>query len=176
MEEIEVPVEHLTEEINHHASHETGWFMGVALSSAFLAALAAVAALLAGHYSNEAMLEQLHASDTWSYYQAKGIKSAVLSSKLELLEQMKLKPRAEDQEKVVEYKKEQSELMEKGKELEVESKVHLQKHVIFARSVTMFQVAIAISAIAVLTRKRRFWYFGLCFGVFGLGFFIQGFF
>src|SRR2546427_1180411 len=54
-----------------------------ALSAAVLAALAAVASLLSGHYSNEAMLEQLRASDQWNYYQAKGIKASVLSAKLD---------------------------------------------------------------------------------------------
>ena len=41
MEEPEVPTEHLSEEINHHAAHaKASWTMGVALSSALLAGLA----------------------------------------------------------------------------------------------------------------------------------------
>jgi len=43
MEDPEVPIEHLQEEIHHRAAHEgERWIMGVALSSALLASLAAV--------------------------------------------------------------------------------------------------------------------------------------
>ena len=43
-----------------------------------------------------------------------------------------------------------------------------------ARAVTVFQVTIAIGAIAVLTKRRRFWLFSLLTGTIGTGFFIQG--
>jgi hypothetical protein len=43
----------------------------VALSTAILALLAAIASLLAGEYANEAMMDQIEAADQWSYYQAK---------------------------------------------------------------------------------------------------------
>src|SRR4051812_2366010 len=110
MEDLEVPTERIQEEIHHHAeSSRERWISAVALSSALLAVFAAVAALLAGKHANEAMLEQLHASDHWSYYQAKGIKGAILASKLDLLraqghgtavdEEAKLKEYREDQEK-----------------------------------------------------------------------------
>ena len=54
------------------------------------------------------------------------------------------------------------------------SEKHLQTHEILARSVTMFQVAIAVSAISVLTGQRRFWFVGIAFGVIGLAFLVQG--
>src|SRR3984957_20238142 len=84
MEDPEVPTEHLHEEIHHHAEHtREKWVLGVALSSALLAGLAAVSSLLAGHHANEAMIEQIQSSDNWAFYQAKGIKSALLGSKIE---------------------------------------------------------------------------------------------
>src|SRR6266851_815146 len=93
-EEIEVPVEHLHEAIHEeahkehgggHAQGGGGFIMQVALSSALIAVCAAVSALMAGHYANEAMIEEIKASDTWAFYQAKGIKAAVLTGKMELL-------------------------------------------------------------------------------------------
>jgi hypothetical protein len=175
MEEIEVPTEHLQEEIHEHA-HEAKerWIFGVALSSALLAGFAAVTALLAGHHSNEAMIEQIHASDQWSYYQAKGIKSAILGTKIDLFKAMGKEVSEKDQEKLGEYKKEQEEISKEAKEKEHDSETHLQHHVIFARGVTMFQVAIAVAAIAVLTRRRRFWFVGMGFGAIGLVFLLQG--
>ena len=93
-EEIEVPTEHLHETVHEAAEesaraggHESSPFnMRVALTTALLAVIAAVAALLAGHAANEAMLEQIEASDDWSHYQSKSIKATVLNSKIELLD------------------------------------------------------------------------------------------
>jgi Flp pilus assembly protein TadB len=175
MEEIEVPTEKLQEEIHEHAHHaREHWVSWVALSSALLAGFAAVTALLAGDHANEAMIDQIHASDHWSYYQAKGIKSAVLSTKIETLKALGHESSEKDQEKLGEYKKEQDEISEQAKEEESASRSHLRHHVIYARGVTLFQVAIAVAAISVLTRRRRFFAVGLIFGAAGLVFLIQG--
>src|SRR5436190_5232842 len=105
MEAPEVPTEHLHEEMHHHAGHsKQPWTMGVALSSALLAGLAAVCSLLAGHHANEAMIDQIQSSDRWAYYQAKGIKAAVLGSKIELLEAEGKTVSQKDRDKVAEYK------------------------------------------------------------------------
>jgi hypothetical protein len=45
------------------------------LSTAILAVSAAIAGLLSGQHVNEAMMNQMKASDQWNYYQAKSIKS-----------------------------------------------------------------------------------------------------
>jgi hypothetical protein len=175
MEDPEVPTEHLTEEINHHATHtKVAWTMGVALSSALLAALAAVCSLMAGHHSNEAMIEQIQSSDKWAFYQAKGIKAAVLATKIDLLEAEGKKVSAKDRENVTRYKKEQEEIQAEAKEKEEASETHLLRHVTFARGVTLFQIAIAVGAISVLTSRRTFWFVSLAFGLLGVFFLAQG--
>lgn len=173
MEEIEVPTEQLTEHINEHAQHNGGWNSYVALSSALIAVLAAVSALLAGHHSNEAMIEQIKSSDQWAYYQAKGIKSSLLTAKIEILSELGKQTKASDVEKAEKYKKDQEEISAEAKEKEEASAKHLAKHQVFAQSVTFLQVAIAVSAISVLLKRRRFWYLSLGFGFVGLAFFIQ---
>src|SRR5471032_2633813 len=106
MEEAEVPTEHLHEDMEHHAAHSKApWTMGVALSSALLAGLASVSSLLAGHHANEAMVEQIRSSDRWSYYQAKGIKAAILGSKVELREAEGKPVSPKDLQKLADYKK-----------------------------------------------------------------------
>jgi hypothetical protein len=174
MEGPEAPTEHLHEHIQEHA-HGTKikWVMGVALSSALLAALAAVAALAAGHHVNEALIEQLKSSDQWNYYQAKGVKAAVLGSKLELLQGLDKTPSASDRQKLADYKKEQEEIKIKAEEMESSSHEHLRAHVVFARAVTLYQVAIALGAISVLTNKRTFWLISLMFGLLGFAFMVQ---
>src|SRR4051812_32576499 len=124
MEAPETPTEHLHEHMHesahrhhhHHSKERPAWLMGVALSSALLAALAAVCALLAGHYANEAMVEQIQASDQWNYYQAKGIKSAILTSKIDLLHSLDKAADEKDSEKAAEYKKEQDEIKKQAEE------------------------------------------------------------
>ena len=174
MEDSDVPLEQVHEDIHHHAKQGESWTMGVALTAALLAGLAAVTALLSGHHANEGMLEQIHASDQWNYYQAKGIKAAVLTAKIELLSGLGKTPDEKDRTKAADYKVEQEEISRSAKEKEAASQQHMHLHVIYARGVTLFQVAIAISAISVLTKRRTFWFVGIAFGCIGMGFLIQG--
>lgn len=174
MEEIEVPTEKLHEEMSEHAAHaKEKWISQVALSSALVAVFAAISALLAGHHSNEAMIEQIKASDKWAYYQAKGIKSSLLNAKIEILTELGKPTKDEDHKKSDEYKKQQEDISKEASEKEEASERHLKSHQVYARSVTFFQVAIAIAAISVLMRRRRFWFLSLVFGFTGIGFFIQ---
>ena len=148
--------------------------MGVALTSALLAALAAVTSLLAGHHSNEAMIERIRASDEWGYYQAKGIKAGVLGMKLELFASDHKRIDPKDEERLARYKEEQEEIQGKAKTSEQASEAHLKRHLTFARGVTLFQVAIAVAAISVLTKRRRFWSVSLVFGGVGVFFLALG--
>jgi hypothetical protein len=176
MEEIEVPTEHLHEHMEHHAEEsKEKWVMGVALTSAFLAALAAVSSLMAGFHANEAMIQRIKSSDQWSYYQAKGIKSAVLGTKVELLKSFKKSVSEQDLKKMEQYKEDQDKISEEAKKFEEESEDHLKHHETLAHSVTLFQVAIAVGAIAALTRKKMFWFVSMGFGAIGLVFFVLGF-
>jgi len=171
MEEAEIPLEHLQEEIHHHAEHGGApWLSWVALSTAILAVLAAIAGLLSGHHANEAMMNQIEASDHWGYYQAKSIKASVLEAKMTLAASATEK----DKEKAAQYQEEQSEIRREAEHKQTEAKANFHKHEIFARSVTMFQIAIAIAAISALTKKRRFWFVSLVFGVAGAIFLVLG--
>jgi len=175
MEEIEVPTEQIQEEMHERAEHaRERWVSYVALSSALIAVFAAITALLAGHHSNEAMIEQIQASDKWSYYQAKGIKSAILSSRIEVLQSLGKEVAEKDKEKVDEYRKEQEEISTEAHERESASHEHLRHHQILAKAVTMFQIAIAIAAISVLMKRRRFWFLSLAFSALGIVFFVLG--
>ncbi|MBC7421509.1 MAG: DUF4337 domain-containing protein [Bdellovibrio sp.] len=173
MEEIEVPLESTQESINEAAHHaKESWISKTALFSAIVAVIAALASLLAGHHSNEAMISQIKASDSWSYYQAKGVKAAILENKMQVLASLG-KSHQGDQEKLDQYKQQQEEISEKSEELQKESEHHLKIHEILARAVTLFQVAIAITAITVLTRRKRFMLVSFGFSLIAVIFFIQ---
>src|SRR5579872_5339912 len=78
MEEIEVPSEHLTDEIQEGAEEKKErWTLYLALSTALMAVLAAIAGLLAGHHANEALIERVKSSDQWNFYQSKNLKQEI---------------------------------------------------------------------------------------------------
>ena len=169
MEEAEVPLEHLHEQTHETAKHSgERWISGVALSTAILAVLAAIASLLSGEHANEAMLNQIEASSQWSYYQAKSIKAAVLDAKTAFTGT----PDESDQSKRARYEKEQEEIKSEAEHKQAAAKSYFHKHEVFARGVTMFQIAIAIAAISALTKKRSFWLVSLVFGVLGCAFLV----
>jgi len=169
MEEAEIPLEHLHEEIHHHANHgRAPWISWVAFSTAILAVLAAIAGLLSGHRANEAMMNQIEAANQWAFYQAKSIKASVLEAKMSLSGVATEK----DEEKAARYQEEQAEIKREAEHKQGEAKANFQQHETFARSVTMFQIAIAIAAISALTQKRRFWLVSLAFGLAGTVFLV----
>jgi hypothetical protein len=148
--------------------------MGVALSTALFAALAAIASLIAGGQANEAMAAQIRSSDRWNEYQAKSIKSHLLDDKIEVLAALAHPESAKDKADQAKYRAEKGELQELAEQLEKESEAHLARHETMATAVTMFQVAIAMGAIAVLTRMRMFWFISLTLGVVGALSFSRG--
>ena len=174
MESPEVPNERLHEEIHHHAERSReSWVLGVALSSALLAGLAAVAALMAGHYANEAMLSQIETSDQWSYFEAKSIKQAQVLTKIDILSALGKAPPNADESKLAQYDADKEQIQEKAERLEKDAQNHLHTHQGLAASVTMFQIAIAVGAIAVLVRRRAFWLASLFVGAIGIVFLVQ---
>jgi len=168
MEAPEVPTEHLHEHI-HEAAHESHnrWSMMVAISTALMAAFAAVSSLMAGHQSNEALITQVKASDQWAYYNSKGIKAEVADAVLQLKDSKADTSRAAAARKA-KLKKDQEGIQEKATELEKESEEHLNKDMLLARAVTFFQIAISLSAVSLLSKKKSLWYVGLVLFVLGI--------
>jgi hypothetical protein len=172
---LEAPMEQIHETIHHEAHHaESKWATWVALSTALLAALAAIAALLAEYHAHEALHAHLAANDKWSFGQAKNEKGAILAGTVSVLQAMgkpvpealKGKIKDEDQKKDGLYKE--------AKDLEKERDLHDDQHNWIAAGVTFFQVAVAISAIAILTKRRWFWYMSLVFGATALVLLLYG--
>jgi hypothetical protein len=121
-----------------------------------------------GEHANEAMMSQIEAADQWSYYQAKSIKSAVVAVKMALSGA----PDESDQLNRARYEKEQEEIKSEAERKQAAAKSYFHKHVVFARGVTIFQIAIAIAAISALTKKRSFWFVSLVFGALGCVFLV----
>src|SRR5258708_35211765 len=118
MEGVGVTVEHLEGGIHHDGEHSgEKWISWVALSTAILAVLAAIAGLLSGSHANEAMMKQIESADQWAFYQAKGIKAAVLDAKMTLTGSTS----DADREKVAKYSEEQAEIQNEARAKEGEA-------------------------------------------------------
>ena len=187
-EEIEFDTDKLRETIDGEIEREGGGNLlrWISLSTAIIAAVAAVAALRAGDTVNEALALktdaaqlQGQASDQWAYYQAKGIKGAIASATAASYKAAGKAVPPETEAAAARYAREQSEIQQKAREIEKErdAKGHeaiglLERHHRYANAVALFQVAIALGAVSALTRMRLVWFGSLALGAAGLGFFL----
>jgi len=171
MDEVE-PVEHAQEQIHERAQEmREQWVLGVALTAAILAGMAAIASSLSGHHESECVLDQIKASDQWSYYQAKGIKEVSLATKCDILEAM---GKPADRGEVERYRSEKEQIRKEAEEFTRSSEKHMSQHMTYARAVTMSQIAIAVAAISVLTKRPMFWFLSMGFGAVGVFFLMRG--
>src|SRR5579863_80849 len=189
-EEIEVDTDKLRETIDEEMEKESGALLRtIALTTALFAALASVASLQAGGTVNEALelkteaaRLQSEASDQWAYYQAKGVKGAVAEASRNAWLAADKTPPEELPKNQERYTNEQHEIQEKARELEKqrdeksgEADHLMHHHHFYAYSVALLQVAIALGAVAALTRKRLAWIGSTVLGLAGLGVFAWAF-
>ena len=187
----EVDTDKLREAIDEEIEKEGGALLRtIALTTALFAAVAAIASLQAGGTVNEALVLkteaavlQAKASDQWAYYQAKGIKATVtdLSGKtftaLDKPVPEELTASREKYSKDQESSREKAEEFEKQRDEKNEEAEHLMHHHHFyAQSVALLQVAIALGAVAALTRRRMAWIGSTLLGLIGCGIFGWAFF
>jgi hypothetical protein len=183
----EVDTDKLREAVQEELEREGGRFLRrIALTTAVLAAVAAIAALKAGSTANEALVLkteatrlQAEASDQWTYYQAKGIKAAVAAATEAPWLSLGKQPPRDLLEKERRYAAEQEQIKTKAEALERERDAKsreadhlLHQHHGFANAVALFQVAIALGALAALTRNRPVWLGSLSLGAVGVGLFV----
>jgi hypothetical protein len=183
----EVETERLNETIHEKLEEQGGSLLrNIALTTALLAALAAIASLRAGGTVNEALrLEttatrlQAEASDQWAYYQAKGVKGAVAEATRAAWLAAGKEPPEEHGVKQERYAEEQQEIQEKARRIEEErdAKEHEAEHLMhlhhrFAAAVALFQVSIALGAVAALTRRKVIWFASMLVGAGGIAYFV----
>lgn len=164
----------------HHAESRPAWLDALAVSTALFAVLAAFASLKAGDSANEALyranqavLQQTQAVDTWSQFQADSIKKYQAQSLITLLPHVggtAAELQAAKGQVVARQKAQDALLLEAKKRdaetarLSKESEGLLARHTKYALSVTLFQVAIGLAAIATLLRRRPLWWLSLGVG------------
>ncbi len=186
-QELKEKLEEARESAEGEGGARARWLTWLSLSTAIVAVLAAIASLESGDHANEAIvlktdatLTQSAADDSWGYYQAKSIKEDMYRALAQLAPApaaaSALAAQAEGERKGKEESKTEAEkLAGEVKAADSESKHHLRMHHAFAKSVTIFQVSIALAAIAALARRRAVWWLSLCVGAAGAAFLALGF-
>jgi hypothetical protein len=165
------------------------WTSYLSLQTAVIAVFAAVASLESGGYSNdailaknEAILFQSQVSDQWAYFQAKGVKESLAANQALGVAVTDPSLAAKFKAEAARYRAEQGEIQAAARALETKVEASnqraerlLEHHHRFAIAVTLFQIAIALSAIAALTKRKALWMVGLVASIVGLALFLRGF-
>ncbi|MFP5214065.1 MAG: DUF4337 domain-containing protein [Acidobacteriota bacterium] len=166
------------------------WLNYLALTTVILAVCAALSTFKGGSYSTRSVLSQSMASDQWAFYQAKSLKSYLYEIQKEEMEcDLKakdvsmpetgveaLKTRIDSYgQRIAKYDAEKAEIMKQAKALE-DLRDDAQRHQSsFGMAVIFLQIAILLSSIAALLKKKPVWYLGLVVGVGGIVYFADGF-
>ena len=131
----------------------------------------------AGLYKNNAAIKKTEASNQWNYFQSKSTKQSLaeLARDLTTGEPEKAKYQA----KIDRYEKEKTEIKVGADKMEAEatqwdkqSDEQMHQHHRWAQATTVLQVAIALAAIALLTKKK--WVEYAMFGVAAVGAVVGG--
>jgi len=151
------------------------WMSLVALATAIMAVFAAVTTLYVGKYSSRAILNQGQETSQWAYYQAKSIKSYVYEIQKQKLELEMIakasRPKAvmdkysqliKDYDRQIKrYDVEKAEIKATADAL-AKSKEEAQARAgNFGYGLIFLQIAIMLSSISALTKKKPLFYLGI---------------
>jgi len=166
------------------------WLNYLALSTVILAVCATLSTFKGGGYSTRSVMSQTQASDQWAFYQAKSIKSYIyemqkdkLELELEALNAKALVPVlevyrkkiADYGKKIAKYEGEKADIQKEAKRFE-QIRDDAQRHgQAFGIAVIFLQIAILLSSIAALIKKKPVWVFGMAIGIAGIVCFANGF-
>lgn len=166
------------------------WMNWLALTTVILAVCATMATFKGGGYSTKSVMSQTKASDQWAYYQAKSIKGYIYDLQGDKLElelkastasfSTELKKDYTDRisaykTKVQKYEAEKSEIEKKARDLEDFRDLCGRHSAAFGMAVIFLQIAILLSSIAALLKKKPLWLTGLAVGLIGIVHFANGF-
>jgi hypothetical protein len=166
------------------------WLNYLALTTIILAVCATLSTFKGGSFSTRSVMSQTQASDQWAFYQAKSIKGYIYEMQKDKLELEllalggKAAPAVREEYgnkideyviKISKYEVDKAQIQKDAKKLEA-VRDDAQKHSqAFGLAVIFLQIAILLSSIAALIKKKYFWLIGVAIGLVGIVFFVNGF-
>ncbi len=162
-----------------HAAHEHDPFISrVAIGVAVLAVLAAVAGSFetveggrALGASSEAVLHQDLATDAWDEFQADGLKKYMYTIAADAVPARAAEYKAEAKKRVAKQAEDRKKATDDEADrdrLLAESQRHEDRHHWLTGAATLFEIGIAMSTVAIITRRQWLWFAATAFGVGGL--------
>jgi hypothetical protein len=164
------------QELHEHAerAHSDPSLLPVSFTMSLLAVLVAVVTLMAHRAHTETVVAQIRATDTWSEYQAVNTRRhsyEIFDDFIDLApasDAAKAKKLHEQfRQQAARYEDERKKFRAQAETLEGEVRHDERRADRFDLGETLLEVALVITSITLLTRRRSFWYFGL--GAAGLG-------
>jgi FlaG/FlaF family flagellin (archaellin) len=168
------------------------WLTYMAITTVLIAVAATLSTFKGGGYSTKSLLNQTQASDQWAFYQSKSIKGYIYEMRTENLEIQveslekqkgnealikKYNEKIDDYKKSVKKYEDEKETIKKTAASFENQRDECKKHSgKFGIGVIFLQISILLSSIATLSKKKFVWICGLVLGIFGLFYFIDGFF
>jgi hypothetical protein len=166
------------EQIEEHIHHAQEPFDKiVAGSMAIIAALLAVVSVLGQHFNTATLLSQQRASDQWAFFQAQRIRGYSAQMGQDVLSQLKAPPEASGKyaKDVEKYAKQTAAIQEQAKDFEKERDMAEDKAVRFHTGEVFLEVAIVLSSLAILTKRRIVYVGGVLCALFGVVYAATGF-
>lgn len=156
------------------------WSNWVAISTAVLAVFAALDASQLGIAGGRNQILQSQESDEWAFYQAKSIKGHAYELQAQLLELMPPDPALDAARKAKRddylaqakrYEKEREEIKARAEGKKAERLVVVDHATRYGRALIALQIAIVLSSVAGLTKKKWLWLVAMALGLVGVGVF-----
>ena len=146
------------------------WLTWISISTMAMAVITAVGILLAGITLNEFFLERTQELVELNRLGVDRVNMEVLESKLHILTVLGEPLDSDEVQKLQDYREEASVLAPLVAEEDAVSRRALFEHELFAIGVTLLSIAITITAVSAILKKKSLWFSGLAVGALGAGF------
>jgi hypothetical protein len=167
----------------HHGGEEGPLVLPVSITISIMAVLVASVTLLGHRTHTEELLRQSQASDRWAQYQAKSVRlhetqgfSDVVNIVASLDKERGAALREKYVKEVEHYQSDKEDISKEAKDLEAERDLAGRKGDRFDGGEALLEVGLVICSIALLTKRKLFWYGGMLIGGLGVALALTGFF
>ncbi|MEI6437375.1 MAG: DUF4337 domain-containing protein [Candidatus Omnitrophota bacterium] len=163
------------------------WMKAIAATTTVFAVVAAIAGSRSAFYIAKAQLLTALEGSQWSYYQAKSIKQNLVETQQKAFEMNLLGNLTEEQKAFINkdlqdaaanikrYDKEKAEIKQQAEATNKENTQVVRRGSQFSMAVVFAQIAIMLSSVGALLRRKEMWIVGLLIGVISLAYLANGF-
>lgn len=162
------------------------WMKGVAITTTIFAVVASIAGSRSAFFVAKAQMLTAQEGSQWAYYQAKSIKQSLLeteqnNSQVQLQGSLTQEQRAllekslkQAGDTVVRYNQEKEDIKHAAEGTGKENALVVRRGSQFSVAVVFSQVAVMLSSVSALLKRRELWYVGLIMGAISLVFLANG--